>query len=508
MRHYGSPEELRYVSLVTGSNDERGVVIERAAPGSVLLRELIERAVTAFPHVFGHLPLLRDASAFRARYAELLPQFELARCGSDERAAIARWLCVEASHRLQFADDGGRSRLIDVLHRPSPPLPTRRVDLPGKLGFTPKVDFRGRVYIGDQLAHLADELSRRHFVSHAAADALRTLAGRFDGEGPLRLTGERFVLLGAGAELSPVYQLLEAGAEVLWLDRHKPPIDHLLEPQLGGAVHFVEDGIDLLTQPDAIRATVMAFANGAPVHFGLYAYASGDARALKLALTMNELLCSLPRAVVKSVNYLLSPTSPSAISREDSERAAEAQKRMTAVQRALLRTGSLSPAQIGEGECRISSSVVSQQGASYQVAEYVGKRLAAEALIEYGSALDAPPSSPVPVSAIMAPVTATRSLANPVLAAAILGAPSLDMLIAAPTTATGVASALLVHDVLAAQAAARPAEDTAEARRARTFGKQFHGGVHAQPFALDGLIRMATLRGIAQQPRLALELWR
>lgn len=494
---------------MTEGAERGGVTIGAGANASDLLRELMSRTVTAFPEVFGEVELLRDPAAFRTRYADVLPRFELARMTSPARAAIARWLCVEAAHRLTFLDERGTYPLVETLARETPALPTLRVHLPSERGLTPKVDFGGRLYIGDQLAPLADELSRRHVVSRAAAEALRSIAERVEGDGPIRLTGERFVLFGAGAELSPVYQLLEAGAEVLWLDRHKPPIDRLLEPQLGGALHYVDGGIDLLRQPAAVRATIETFANGQPVHFGMYAFANGGARALRLALTMNAIVHSLPPALVQSVRYLLSPTAPSVVGPDDARCAEERRKRAGAVQRALLLAGPLSAGQLGEGALRVSSSVVSQQGASYQVAEYVGKRLAAEALIEYGSALGAglpsgAPPLPLSVSANMAPITATRSIENPILAAAILGAPSFDMLIASASTSRAVASALLVHDLLAPADPAVPAS----ARVERAFAQQFHGGVHAQPFALDGLIRMATLRGIAARPQLALELFR
>jgi hypothetical protein len=50
--------------------------------------------------------------------------------------------------------------------------------------------------------------------------------------------------------------------------------------------------------------------------------------------------------------------------------------------------------------------------------------------------------------------------------------------------------------------------DAHAARLAKLFELQFHGGVQAQPYALEGIVRMAALRGIAQRPKLAFRSWR
>jgi hypothetical protein len=150
------------------------------------------------------------------------------------------------------------------------------------------------------------------------------------------------------------------------------------------------------------------------------------------------------------------------------------------------------------------------------------------------------------VFANMAPITNTRSLASPLMRASILGAPSYDLLIADPSTARSVCALLTVHDLTNIDSAAptlpvhdrpRAAADENEesgtgtrttrtesraesptdglhpvdahaAGLARTFALQFHGGVQAQPYALEGIVRLAALRGIAQRPKLAWEFWR
>lgn len=481
------------------------MLLEGSETGTSLLRALFESARTAFPDDFASLTLPSEDAGFKARFAELVPQFEALRVVSARRAEIARALCLSALSRLRFVDAQGARPLSDAVAEPSAALPLVRVALPGAGTLLPSVDFRGHLYEGAQVGALADELFEARLATRAARDALERVASTRG----LSLAGERFVLIGAGAELSPVYALLEAGAEVLWLDLRNPPIDHLLEPRLAGALSYVERGADVLAQPAAMRATIERFADGRPVHIGLYAFAGGAARELRLDFTSLAIVRALPASLLRSVALLLSPTSASPISREDAERADQRKQSAGTVQRALLRAGPLSTGHLAAGERRLSCAVVTQQGTSYQVAEYVGKRLAAEALFSYGSDLGEEAAAPLAVSANMAPITATSSLASPLLEAALLGAESLDMLIAQPSTSRAISALLTIHDALHASAsAAHAAQAEPSAALDALFARQFHGGVHAQPYALEGLIRMAALRGLTQRPKLALELLR
>ncbi len=484
------------------------MVLAGRASGTSVLHELLAETAAAYSEAFAGFSLPSEPDGFKARYPELLPEFEAARVQSPQRSEIARALCLAAQTRLAYWDEAGEQPLPELLARTHDPMPLVRVDLPGPRRLAPAVELNKRLYVGDELLELASELDRARLMTHAAALALARVAERAAKPKGLSLSGQRFVLLGAGAELSPVYTLLEAGAEVLWLDRESPPIDHVLEPRLGGALHYPEGGADLLADPGSARATIVEFARGAPLHFGLYAFASGDAYALRLGLTMNAIVQSLPPELVKSVAYSLSPTSPSPISPEDAEQADARQQSASKVWRALLRAGPLQRGHVAAGDLRISRTIVPQQGAAFQVAEYVGKRLAAEALSEFGSTLMGSAGT-LAVSADMAPVTATRSLSSPMLEAAIVGAPSFEMLIAQPATARAVSSLLLVHDLLQPELAPRLlAARTPEERARALFARQFHGGVHAQPYALQGVIRVAALKGFAHRPKLALELFR
>ena len=92
--------------------------------------------------------------------------------------------------------------------------------------------------------------------------------------GGLDLSGHRFALLGAGAEIAPTRALLEAGATVAWFDVVPPPKE--LE-SAGGQLITVTGKADLLTAPDRVAATIAQIVEtDGPVHLGLFAYGPGE----------------------------------------------------------------------------------------------------------------------------------------------------------------------------------------------------------------------------------------
>jgi hypothetical protein len=110
----------------------------------------------------------------------------------------------------------------------------------------------------------------------------------------------------------------------------------------------------------------------------------------------------------------------------------------------------------------------------------------------------------------VAPITATRSLTHPVFEAAFLGASLFDIWVASPATTRSLGTLLAVHDILCPEApgaAGRLYESPAERGRA-ALSQQVHGGVFAQPYALDGAITVAAVQGLARRPKLALGLLR
>lgn len=495
---------------VTVKAKEHGVELAAGHTSSSYLHELLVHAVERFSSTFSGLALPRDAQVFRNRYPELLVNFEAKRVASAERAEIARAICLEAERGLRFVGPDGTSTLAERMAKEATPFPLSTVDKRRTPTFTPSVSFEGKLHRGGALFELAEELKRRHYVSEAARAALAWVAHEAERRGGhLSLEGERFVLFGAAAELAPTDILLEAGAEVLWLDVREPSADYLLDPRHAGVLHYVKGGADLLEAPHQALATVRAFAEKGPVHLGMFAYAGGASQEWRLTATMNAIARALPPALVKSVSMLVSPTTVASVSSEDIA-TAEARKRNAAAwKRALAATGRLREGQHGENGTRVSCSVVQTQGASYQAAQYVGKLLAAEAYANYGSALDEA-LAPLTVSANVLPITATRSLSHPVFEAAFLGAGLFDIWIAKPATTRAIGALLTMHDVLNSNApGAQDRSYPSPAARAHgVLTQQVHGGVFAQPYALDGEIAVAAVQGLAKRPKLALGLLR
>lgn len=486
-----------------GERQSFGVALPQGQSGSSYLHQVLARAVEAYPEALAQAHFPHDFESFKAGYGTALARFELCRAASEQRSEIARFVVTDTQKGLRYVDEEGERDLGERMGESVAPLPLETVPLPATPGWRPGVRFRGRLYDGPQVAQLVDEWHERHFMTQAAAQALRRVLERSRREGGLSMRGERVVVLGAAAELAPTVALLKAGADVLWIDVRDPRAEMLVDRQLAGQLHFVRGGADLLAQPRAIAATISEFAGEAGAHVWMYAYAGGASQEWRLTSSMNAIVRSLPTEQVRSVATLISPTTPGVVSAEDQH---EAQRRLESAagwKRALARAGRLVPGQLGDNGVRVSHSIVPTQGVSYQAAQYVGKMLAAETYAVFGHRLDTVRSEGLLTSANVAPITATRSLSHPVFEAAFLGAPMFDIAISEPPTTRVLSGLLTLHDML------YPPPATSETERSRSlFSKQIHGGVYAQPYALQGCITVAALRGLGKRPRLVAGLLR
>ena len=138
------------------------------------------------------------------------------------------------------------------------------------------------------------------------------------------------------------------------------------------------------------------------------------------------------------------------------------------------------------------------QGVSYQAAQYVSKTLAAEVFATHGLNLTSTVPKPIAISANVAGITKTRSLRHPVFQAAFRGATSFGVEIFEVPTTRALSGILILHDILNPVAAERKTHEL--------FSNQVHGGIYTRPYALDPMIRIATIMGLAQQPKLLLKM--
>lgn len=482
--------------------------------GSSFLRHLVVDAIAAFPSVFADVKVPPGSKMFKKRYRDVLSRFEAARTNAPERAEIARFLARACHDAMVFAPEGDPGAAIPLQqHIAEPPatlapLVTRA--LKGPIGLFPEVPFDGRTYRGAELLTLGDEMAGRHLLNAAAHKGLSWIANHVvSAGGTLDLRGRKFAILGAGAELAPTEALLRAGATVLWVDVADPDkslgrrvkLDHL-----AGEIVTCADARDLLTQPREIAAAIRQFADGAPVDIGLFAYAPGKGREIRISTAMNAIVRALDQAIVKSVSLYISPTTPAVVQAEELEGAAALKARNPAWRKALERVRALNgPGHHKVGNSTVARSVVSLQGPGYQAAQYIAKVAAGETYAVFGLDWDvaAKDGKPVTVSANIAGITNTRSLEHPLFQAGFLMAPRFSMHIFEAATTRTLNGLLMLRDVLDPEgpgAAAFNAK-TSQEKAAAALSQQVHGGIYAMPWDLEATIRVAAVLGMARKPK-------
>lgn len=478
-----------------------GVSLEGGLRASELLFNVLNTARARHPSAFEDLRWPADQNAFRRNYAAALIAFERRRLASPDRAEIARTLVEATDRSVVYADGSAETPLSVYMEREAEPLPTTTVALKQSPGLVPEVTFRGEHYEGARLADLADRWLERRWMTESAHRAVRWTLGETLGRrgGRADLVGHKCVSLGAGAELSPTRAMLRAGADVLYIDARDPAKEILEDPRVSGTLTYVPGGADLLTKPREIAATIARFAGDEPVHVGMYAYAGGAGKEWRLTAAMNAIVRALPPGSVRSVVMLVSPTTPGRVSAEDAA-AAEARGRRLAFRPLGLGNSPASVGQSGELPHRVSHSIVSLQGASYQAAQYIGKMMAAEVYATYGLGGK---GGDLIISAPVAPITATRSLQHPIFEAAFRGAGMFDILVSEPQATRVMCALLAFHDLLNPNAPGRATERLTPAERVDAIcGEQIHGGVYAQPYAFEREIALAAIAGLAKSPTL------
>jgi hypothetical protein len=207
----------------------RGVLLPDNETGSGFFHRLLSETAAAFPSTFRDIRLPTEPGRFKKTYGDDLVRFESARIGSDERVAVARHLAKSTLASLRLADEGRvgplTERLLETVTAPK--TTTEKLGATkatqGDPGLRLSVPFEGKTYEGKELVGLINKLYDMHHLTDQARAGLRWLYERAEASGGrLDLSGERFVILGAAAELSPVLLLLAGGADVLWIDRTGP----------------------------------------------------------------------------------------------------------------------------------------------------------------------------------------------------------------------------------------------------------------------------------------------
>lgn len=479
----------------------RGLVLPAGHTGSSLFHSVLSAARDRFPSVFEGAALPRDPGTFKRDYGTFLARFEAARAASAERVEIARFILQRAQASLRFVDRGAEVPLAEYLAGTARSVAFDETDLGQDPRFRLRVPFEGRAYEGREVHRVIDRLAEAHQITEAARVALGAMVDRIASEGTLDLRGHRFALLGAGAELAPTRLLLASGARVLWVDvADRGKWLRRVEGTSGTLVAPAAAG-DLLEDPAGVVAALRLFAKeDGPMHVGMFAYASGASQEWRLCAAMHAIVARLSQGDVRSVSLLVSPTSTVSVQPECLDAARRQAANPPRWKAALNRAGLLpTPAHHSVGSVHVSRATVSIQGLSYQAAQYITKLLAAEAYAAHGVHLDAPKPHPITVSANVAGITNTRSLAHPLFQAAFIGAPRFGVRIFEPETTRVLSGLLMVHDLLHR----RPAPGSSPGRElADLFSRQVHGGIYSMPYVLEPAIRVAALIGMSKKPGL------
>lgn len=468
------------------TTDTTGVQLGSGETGSSFLHRALLETASRFPAELSAAQVPADPRRFKEDFGDVVTRFEAARVATSRRVEVARQLLHLTNASLLL--DG--APLLAALEEPVA-APSTQAHRSAARGFVPEVPLDGTVYRGHDVRHALDRLLDAHHLTRAAHRALSWMVERSaDG---LDLRGHRFALIGAAAELSPAAMLLDAGATVRWLDVRPPAV-------FSGDLVTTLGGDDVLRQPRAVVAALRAFASEGPVHLGLFAYAPGASRELRLAAAMDAVVRSLGAQVVKSVSLFVSPTSPGELQPEDLAAAAARGQAPAWWQRGFAAARALKgPGSFGAPSTQVARGAISLQGAAYQAAQYLTKLLSSEVL-----AVDGLGGAPVTVSANVAGITRTRSLSHPLFQVAFEGAPAFGVRIFHPETTRALSGLLMLHDLLNPEAPGATSRAFAtEADKARALrSQQVHGGAYDLPWQFESAVRTAAVVGLGRRPDL------
>lgn len=472
-----------------------GVNLPQGQSATTFFQSVLQNTASVFPQL---APALSGLGG-KAYIGRSLIGFEALRAASADRVEMAEYISALVQNGLVF--DTGASDPLSLSSYIGQPgeggLTLEKVVAGASEGFVPRIPYEGRVYEGSQIRELAGLFRERRTVSDAAARAMEWVAD----QPRIDLRGEKVVLLGLGAELSPYEVVSLGGATVLGIDLAPAAESNALKAIRGGTTLYPEKGADLLTQPREIAQTIRDFAAGDAVHLGLFAYAGGGAREIRLTAAMHAIVRQLDPAIVKSVGMYVSPTSVAESQPEDVARSLEQLRHPRIDQAALAGVGLLKPNLLQEGDAYWVDAIVKIQKASYLLAQYE-KRVFAEALGVYGlSGLRGGDHRPLTVSANVAGITRTRSMQIPIFQAGFLGAPNVRLETYAPETTRALSGLLYLQGILdphAVGADRNPFRDENE-RAQSLHSAQVHGGIYSYPYAVEGAITEAVAIGCAKK---------
>ncbi len=328
------------------------------------------------------------------------------------------------------------------------------------------------------------------------------------------LRGTTIAMLGAGAELSPLRELLGWGAQVLAVDLPRPDLWRRVIASVPGTpgvlqvpvpetsrVSDADDvaevaGADLLTQLPEVAGWIDGFAGD--LVLGNYLYADG-ATNVRLSLASDALGQHLlhHRSGDTTLAYLATPTDAFQV---DADVVADSRERwehhlLARATRLPLRLANLFQPNYPEtlrddsgAIYAVADCLVPQQGPNYLLAKRMQRWRAATARTEG-----------VRVSLNVAPATRTQSVVkNRMLAAAYAGSSRFGLEIFEPETCNALMALLLVRDLNDPRSAAEPSVPLAHPSMLFTDAAT-HGGLWRSPFSPRSVLGVAAVIGMIER---------
>ncbi len=435
-------------------------------------------------------------TSWRRQYATHFRRLVEAGLLSREAAVtIARNGLASVNERMKFSTADGELGLAEAVARPvAAPLATRTITGTGTAEEEFVLPYRGERLRGAALLRRLDAWVEAGIMEPSCADAVRLV---IDNPQWLSATGRRFVVLGAGAEMSPLTALLRWGADVVAVDLPRPAIWQRLvgtARRYAGRLHVPVApaghdldagaglGADLLHDLNRIAEWLGGLDR--PLVLGNYAYADGALHVRVTAAVDALTKHLLARRSNIALAYLATPTDVFAVPTEAVDEATRRWSEREGIGR--IRR----PLQVATGgrlltrnyppgaDPGINDALVMQQGPNYALAKRLQRWRATQARADG-----------VPVSLRVAPATRTRSVVkNRLLAAAFAGAHRFGIEVFEPATSNTLMAALLLHDLYARR---RP---ESHPWREEAFAAA-HGGLWRQPYAPRSVLGIAVLFG-------------
>lgn len=462
---------------------EQGVVFPKNSTGkrssTATVKQILANSVEDIDLNLGKSIL--NEKKWRRRYPVFINRINLASIASGDHALqIAKKGLNAAYQTMRFIRDNEEMTLDEAMTAfDKPRFHTAVINGNRPLKNTNPfiLPYKGRILSDRSLLRQTDQWEQEGLFEPSFGKALRNVTERREW---MNLSGQTFVLMGAGSEIAPFAPLLNSGATVIAIDLERPAIwERLIEIARNSPGRLIlplkkpfkaglrDDqiagmaGADLSCDAPEIRTWLLNM--NRPMTIGAYAYADG-ALHVRIAMAMDAVIKDIiAKREDVSIAFLLTPSDsfavPVTIAKTAQSRFKQNQARSFLYSAArLISMGTMFAPhnhdlfESSNGQSYgLSDNIIIQQGPSYILAKNIQKWRALAAR-----------NRGVRVSANVAPATTTRSVFNnKLLAAGYAGLAYFKAEAFVSETTRAMMTAALINDLNDKTAAANPGKTLA-----------------------------------------------